>query len=52
MKMFTEQQIEEIKQQVRAENADMLRQEAEKNHKWEIHDMLKKLAEQIQKGRP
>lgn len=50
--MYTEQQIEEIKQQVRAENADLLRQEAEKNPKWEIHDLLKKLADQIQKGQP
>jgi hypothetical protein len=48
--MYTEQQIEEIKQQVRAENADVLRQAAEKHHNWAVHDLLKKLADQIQKG--
>ncbi len=52
MKMYTEQQIELIKQQVRDENAELLRQTAEKHPKWEIHDLLKKLADQIQKGQP
>jgi hypothetical protein len=52
MKMYTEQQIELIKQQVRAESADVLRQAAEKHHNWAVHDLLKKLADQIQKGQP
>jgi hypothetical protein len=52
MKVYTARQIELIKQQVRADSAELLRQEAEKNPKWEIHDLLKKLADQIQKGQP
>jgi hypothetical protein len=52
MKMPTEQQIEEIKRQTRIEHAALLRQEAEKNPKWEIHDLLKKLADQVEKGQP
>jgi hypothetical protein len=48
--MFTEQEIEEIKQQVRADNAELLRQAAEKHHNWAVHDLLKRLADQIQEG--
>jgi hypothetical protein len=48
MKMHTEQEIEQIKQQVRAENAQLLRQHADKHPKWEMHDLLKKLADEIE----